>query len=154
MSSTRRITIALVDPHEVLRIGLRTILQADPALHVVGEAGSLAYAIRLTQRLEPELVLTEMALPDVIQILANGRKSGVLTIQADGKSGEVFFLEGAICDARFGEHRGDDAFYRMMKVTEGDFVLDTTRAPTDRSMNASTETLLLEAMRRIDEGLV
>lgn len=64
MSSTRRITIALVDPHEVLRIGLRTILQADPALHVVGEAGSLADAIRLTQRLEPELVLTEMALPD------------------------------------------------------------------------------------------
>lgn len=64
MSSTRRITIVLVDAHEVLRLGLRTLLQEDPMLHVVGEAGTLAEAVRLTERLEPALVVTEMALPD------------------------------------------------------------------------------------------
>lgn len=64
MSFTRRITIVLVDAHEVLRLGLRTLLQGDPLFHVVGEAGTLAEAVRLTDRLEPALVVTEMALPD------------------------------------------------------------------------------------------
>lgn len=64
MSSTRRITIVLVDAHEVLRLGLRTLLQGDPLLHVVGEAESLADAVPLVERMEPALVITEMALPD------------------------------------------------------------------------------------------
>lgn len=64
MSSTRRLTIVLVDAHEVLRLGVRTLLQGEPLFHVVGEADTLAEAVQLVERMEPTLVVTEMALPD------------------------------------------------------------------------------------------
>ena len=64
MSSTRRIAIVLVDAHEVLRLGLRTLLGKDPTFHVVEEAGTLAEAVRRVDRLEPAVVVAEMTLPD------------------------------------------------------------------------------------------
>ena len=96
--------------------------------------------------------LTEMALPDVVQILAHGRKSGQLRISSKGQSGEVLFLDGQIHHATFGSVRGDDAFYKMLNLTSGEFALDPDVKPTVRTINASAETLLLEGLRRLDEG--
>ncbi len=96
--------------------------------------------------------LTEMALPDVVQILAHGRKSGQLRISAKGQSGEVLFFEGQIHHATFGTAQGDDAFYKMLNLTGGEFALDPDVKPTTRTINASIETLLLEGLRRLDEG--
>lgn len=64
MSSTRRLTTVLVDPHEVLRLGIRTLLQGEPLFEVVAEADTQAEAIRLVERTEPALVVSEMVLPD------------------------------------------------------------------------------------------
>ena len=96
--------------------------------------------------------LTEMALPDVLQVLSNGRKSGKLEVASAGKKGEILFSEGAIWDAKFGPQRGHDAIYAMLILTTGEFVLDPAARPTDRSIHESTESLLLEGMRRLDEG--
>lgn len=96
--------------------------------------------------------LTEMALPDVVQILAHGRKSGQLRISSKGQSGEILFLEGQIHHATFGPARGDDAFYKMLNLVAGEFALDPDVKPTTRTINASVETLLLEGLRRLDEG--
>jgi hypothetical protein len=93
-----------------------------------------------------------MALPDVIQILSNGRKNGRLTIEAGGVDGEIHFGEGAIFDARFGGAAGEEAFYAMLLLTEGDFVLDPSFRPARNVIQQSTESLLLEGMRRLDEG--
>jgi response regulator RpfG family c-di-GMP phosphodiesterase len=98
--------------------------------------------------------LSEMSLPDVIQILANGRKNGRLSIQAEGKAGEVHFGEGAIYDAKFGDLSGEEAFYAMLVLTEGDFELDPSFVPSERVIHASTESLLLEGMRRLDESQI
>ncbi len=96
--------------------------------------------------------LTEMSLPDVVQILAYGRKSGQLRVSSKGQSGEVQFLEGQIHHATFGADRGDEAFYKMLALTAGEFALDPDVKPTARTINASAETLLLEGLRRLDEG--
>jgi response regulator RpfG family c-di-GMP phosphodiesterase len=96
--------------------------------------------------------LTEMALPDVVQILAHGRKSGQLRVSSKGQSGEVLFLDGQIHHATFGPTQGDDAFYKMLNLTSGEFALDPDVKPTTRTVNASVETLLLEGLRRLDEG--
>lgn len=96
--------------------------------------------------------LSEMALPDVVQILAHGRKSGGLRITSKGQSGEVLFLEGQIHHAAFGPAQGDDAFYKMIGLVAGEFALDPDVRPTTRTINASVETLLLEGLRRLDEG--
>ena len=96
--------------------------------------------------------LSEMALPDVVQVLGNGRKSGKLVVRSSGRSGELHLREGHIWDASLGSDRGEEAFYGLMRIREGDFSLDPTQLPTTRLIEAPTETLLLEAMRRIDEG--
>jgi response regulator RpfG family c-di-GMP phosphodiesterase len=95
--------------------------------------------------------LTEMALPDVVQILYHGRKSGKLTISADGKRGEILFGEGMIFDCSFGEHAHEEAFYEMLRLRQGDFELDPNFRPTEQVIQVSPESLLLEGMRRFDE---
>ncbi|MEM9071532.1 MAG: HD domain-containing phosphohydrolase [Myxococcota bacterium] len=96
--------------------------------------------------------LTEMSLPDVIQILSNGRKTGRLVIRAGGKSGEVHFGEGMIWDAKYDGLRGEEAFYGMLTLTDGEFQLDPAFKPERRVIQDATESLLLEGMRRLDEA--
>jgi response regulator RpfG family c-di-GMP phosphodiesterase len=96
--------------------------------------------------------LTEMSLPDMIQILWHGRKTCALRINASPSSGEIDFSEGQVVDARWDALRGEDAFYKMLTLHEGDFRLDPAYTPSTRSIKASPEALLLEGMRRLDEA--
>ncbi|MFT3767741.1 MAG: DUF4388 domain-containing protein [Minicystis sp.] len=57
-------------------------------------------------------------------------------------------------DARWDALRGEDAFYKLLTLREGDFRLDPTFKPTTRSIEASPEALLLEGMRRLDEASI
>lgn len=57
------LTLLLVDDHTMLREGLRSLLELQPDLHVVGEAGTFEAAIELAGRLQPNVVLTDIGLP-------------------------------------------------------------------------------------------
>ncbi len=96
--------------------------------------------------------LTEMALPDVVQILFHGRKSGKLAISSEGKRGDISFSEGQIFDANFGDLRKEEAFYEMLSLTGGDFELDPNFRTSERKIELGPESLLLEGMRRLDES--
>jgi len=96
--------------------------------------------------------LTQMALPDVIQILGSGRKSGRLELNAAGRRGELYFVEGSIHHATFGPVQGAEAVYAMLLLDHGDFRLDPSSETPQRSIEMSTEGLLLEGMRRMDEA--
>ena len=96
--------------------------------------------------------LTEMALPDVVQILFHGRKSGKLSIHSEGKRGEILFCDGQIYDANFGETLREEAFYEMLCLKGGDFELDPNFRATERRIELAPESLLLEGMRRFDEA--
>jgi CheY-like chemotaxis protein len=97
--------------------------------------------------------LREMGLPDIVQVLFHGRKTGKLNISGAGKRGEIHFLEGNIANAILGEVTGTDAFYAMLKFEDGDFALDPSFKPPKRIIEESSEALLLEGMRRMDEGI-
>lgn len=64
MAATTPIRVPIVDDHAVVREGTRQLLEHDPALLVVGEAGSGAEAIQLARQLCPDVVLLDLALPD------------------------------------------------------------------------------------------
>lgn len=96
--------------------------------------------------------LSEMSLPDVVQILFHGRKTGRLSVRAGGKRGEIQFCEGQIYEASYGEVQGEEAFYEMLRLTEGAFELDPSCQPGERKIDQSPESMLLEGMRRLDEA--
>jgi response regulator RpfG family c-di-GMP phosphodiesterase len=97
--------------------------------------------------------LSQMALPDMIQVLFHGRKSGALKIRASTGSGEIHLNDGNVVDAVWRDLHGEEAFYAMLKLSDGEFGLDPTFRATARVINQSSEALLLEGMRRMDEGL-
>lgn len=96
--------------------------------------------------------LQEMGLPEIVQVLWHGRKSGSLKIRAAGEHGEIHFVDGAIYNAMWGNQRGDEAFYAMLRLAQGDFNLDPSFRAPQQVIRESPEALLLEGMRRIDES--
>jgi len=59
----KKITVLLVDDHSLVRRGFRRILEDEPDMDVVGEAGDGDEAIRLARQLQPKVVVMDCALP-------------------------------------------------------------------------------------------
>lgn len=95
--------------------------------------------------------LSEMGLPDMVQVLWHGRKTGSLKIRSQSDRGEIHFVSGQIYNAMWGNLRGEEAFYAMLRLTEGTFALDPNVKAEAQVIQANPEALLLEGMRRLDE---
>ena len=65
--------LIVVDDHPVVREGLRAMLDAEPDLSVVGEAGSGEDAVRLAAELRPDVVLMDLRMPGTDGVAATGR---------------------------------------------------------------------------------
>lgn len=61
---THPIRLLMVDDHEVLRLGLRTLFSEAGGFEVVGEAGTMAEALSKAGALDPDVVLMDVRLPD------------------------------------------------------------------------------------------
>jgi DNA-binding NarL/FixJ family response regulator len=71
-------TVLLVDDHPVVREGLRGMIDAEPDLTVVGEAGSGAEAVAMAESLFPDVILMDLRMPDVDGVTATARILAVL----------------------------------------------------------------------------
>lgn len=97
------VRLLLVDDHEVVRVGLRTVLTQHEHVTVVGEASTMAQAILDAGRLKPDVILMDVRLPDgsgvdaCREILAADPKIRVifLTSYADDDSILAAVLAGA-----------------------------------------------------------
>ena len=59
----KKISVLLVDDHRLVRMGFRRIIEDEPDLEVVGEAGEAEEAVRLALQLKPRVVVMDCALP-------------------------------------------------------------------------------------------
>src|SRR5262252_3317794 len=87
----RKIRVLLVDDHTVVRQGLRRILETDEEIEIVGETGDGRSAADMAQRLHPNVVVMDIALPELNGIEATrqimkrneGAKVLILTMHSD-----------------------------------------------------------------------
>lgn len=64
------IKVLLADDHTILREGLKELLSRDPEIEIVGEAANGQQAVKLTQELRPDLVVMDIAMPELSGIEA------------------------------------------------------------------------------------
>ncbi|GMV17301.1 MAG: DUF4388 domain-containing protein [Polyangiaceae bacterium] len=95
--------------------------------------------------------LKDLALPDLMQILFHGRKSGKVSVKSSGREGQLHFQEGRMVHALLDELAGEEAVYEMLTFDQGSFALDPSFQPTTTTIQASPEMVILEGLRRLDE---
>jgi PAS domain S-box-containing protein len=64
-AQTRVARVVVVDDHELTRLALRMVVAEDPAIELVGEAANGTDAVALIRRLQPDLVLMDVRMPDL-----------------------------------------------------------------------------------------
>ena len=67
------IKILLADDHEIVRYGLRCVIEEQPDMEVVGDAVNGRTAINLTHQLKPDVVIMDISMPDMNGIEATRR---------------------------------------------------------------------------------
>jgi hypothetical protein len=98
--------------------------------------------------------LSDLSLSELIEFFCNQRKTGQLKVlypQGDG----VFHIQtGSVVDARIGVLRGIEAVYFALTLPNARFEFGASSEPTERTINQPWTQVVLEGLRRLDEGLV
>ncbi len=121
-----KIRLLMVDDHEIVRAGLRMLLQAQPDIEIVGEVNNGRDAIAKTKELTPDIVLMDISLPDLDGFEA--------TRQIKRSAPNVAVLALTM-------HESEEYFFKMLNAGASGYV-PKKAAPTD----------LVSAIRTVHEG--
>jgi two-component system, NarL family, response regulator DevR len=145
---TNGIKVLIVDDHEVVRMGLRSLLNREGSVEVVGEAGSVAEAVEQASRLTADVVVMDIRLPDgsgveaCREIRARNPEVQVimLTSYADDEAVLASIMAGA-AGYFLKQTRGKELTRAIETVASGQSLLDP----------AVTQTVL-QRMKRLASG--
>jgi CheY-like chemotaxis protein len=96
--------------------------------------------------------LAQMNVIDLMQSLEMGRKSCQLTLSNESEKCEVFFVEGQVKHATYGALAGDEAVFKVLRWTGGNFQLDFEAKTDKETTQLNTQGLLMEGLRLLDES--
>ena len=131
MSTDNRIPVFLLDDHEVVREGLRHLLQAEDDIEVVGEAATAAEAVARIPELKPRVAVLDVRLPDGsgVEVCREVRSQDhtiaclMLTSFSDDEAVFDAIMAGA-SGYVLKEVRGSDLVSDIRKVAAGHSLLD------------------------------
>jgi DNA-binding NarL/FixJ family response regulator len=106
--ATQQIRVLLVDDHELVRRGLQSILDRNPEIAVVGEAGSVQSGVAEAARLKPDVVVMDLRLPDGSGVEACRQ------IRAENPDAQVLILTS---------HADEDALFAAVLAGAAGYVL-------------------------------
>ncbi len=93
----------------------------------------------------------DMAVVDLLQTFEVSRKSGVVHLRSGAQEGHIYFRDGKVVDAELGRLRGEEAIYRALIWNEAAFEVEFNAIGNDDVIGGSTQAILMEGMRRVDE---
>ncbi len=136
-----------LDPRISIASGLEAIRRARrPDLHPSETIAG--------QRTVPVLAgdLSAISIFDAVQVLENARLTGALAITGDARQGRVLFNDGRIVGAEIGEAKGEEAFRKIVEITDGSFDFERAAEAFPVTINAASNTnLILDSLRQLDE---
>lgn len=95
--------------------------------------------------------LADMGVVDLLQTFELGRKSGRAKLQDGELEATIYFRDGKVVDAEHGRLKGEEAIYRCLIWTAGAFEVEFEPIEREEVILTSTQGLLMEGMRRVDE---
>ncbi len=111
----------------------------------------MATAMPMSRRTRLSGSLEDMGVVDLLQTFEISRKTGVGKIANGRREARIFFRDGKVVDAELGRLRGEEAVYRALIWTTGSFEVEFCPIDRDDIIPTSTQGLLMEGMRRVDE---
>ena len=96
--------------------------------------------------------LAQMNVIDLMQSLEMGRKSCLLSLSRDDEKCDVYFTEGQVVHAAYGSLKGDEAVFKVLSWTGGNFQIDFEGKTTETSTRLNSHGLLMEGLRLLDES--
>ena len=132
-------------PHELPRgdaelIAKRLYALPAKAAPVVGEGGDFRGDLQ------------QVSVTDLLQLLSMNRRSGTLSVTTPLGSGELRLNEGEVIDAVYRRVDGEKALFRLLAEPEGSFAFAGGSQQAVRRIERSTNMLLMEGLRQVDEG--
>lgn len=107
---------------------------------------------RRDSRTKFEGSLADMAVVDLVQTIEISRKSGVIHFSdLEGVTGAVYFRDGKVIDAELGRLKAENAIYRLLIWSEGEFEVEFKSIHREEAIHLSNQGLLMEGLRRMDE---
>jgi DNA-binding NarL/FixJ family response regulator len=124
------ITVFLADDHKMVREGFRLLLQTQPDIRVIGEAGTGRDAVRQVKNLKPEVVLMDIAMPELNGIEATQQiceacpTTKVIILSMYSTSQHIFrAIKAGARGYILKESAGDDAIAAVRSVHSGQIFL-------------------------------
>ncbi|MFC1920652.1 response regulator [Chloroflexota bacterium] len=129
------ISILLAEDHVITREGIRKLLENEPGLTVVGEAGDGEEAVRLANELKPDVIIMDIAMPKIngieatMQIKVANPGIAILILSAYDDDEYVFaLLKAGAAGYLLKNVSGDELTSAIRAVCQGEPVLDPTIA--------------------------
>jgi putative nucleotidyltransferase with HDIG domain len=131
-----------VSPSEVAS-RIRRILRKEQAVRkkatLAGELGGI------------EGELSEMSLPEVVQMLSMGQKTARISVKARGLQGVLFLQNGRLTHVEGGGGEGKEAFEKLLSLTNGHFRISHGVTTEIRTIDRDAVAALLDALKTLDE---
>lgn len=98
--------------------------------------------------------LSELPLPDVVQLVSSSGKTGCFHLTDGDIKGQIYIHEGKIVHAQVEDLSGEEAVYQLAIWSKGEFFFETGAAVAANTITKTNTNLLMEAARRLDEWRV
>ncbi|WP_247945831.1 response regulator transcription factor [Streptococcus gallolyticus] len=129
---TQKIKVILVDDHEMVRLGLKSFLNLQPEVEVVGEAGNGLDGINLALELKPDVVVMDLVMPEMsgveatLKLLEEWKEAKILVLTSYLDNEKIYpVIEAGAKGYMLKTSSAAEILNAIQKVARGELAIET-----------------------------